>query len=309
MTLLLTLTSCGTIFNDEVTLYLHLDNGEPTEEIKVKIGYAVKNIEIPTRNNSTFNKWYSDINLLEEYDRAFIVDNTHLFAGYNLDVNAVRHQIESTTIRSFVTVETHNTPTYLGATTSIAQGSGVIFHQDEKSFYVLTNNHVTVKPQNGTNYSQAFYVYDYDHLYAYSAQRIHELNTYDLAIIEFQSLKNYHIAPFSDETTYAGRDVVAIGTPLGVYNQITYGKTKGYGEVELEDAKYLSNVTFPVLVHSAKIDHGSSGGPLFNYNLDLIGINFASGTDESLNNISVAIQMEKILEYLDIVGGMFSDFA
>lgn len=306
-TSLIALSSCGTIFSSEVTLYIHPDNGEPVRELKVKIGFSIKDIETPVRLNSTFDKWYSDINLREEYDRAFIVEEMHLYAAYQLDTVRTRALIDQTAMKAFVTVEAHNTPNYLGANTSIAQGSGVIFHQDEEGYYVLTNNHVTVKPQNGTSYSQALYIYDYDHLIPYTATKIHELNTYDLAIVRFQSVRDYHLIPFSPEPLYANRDVVAIGTPLGVYNQVTYGKTLGYGEVDLEDEAYLSDVNFPVIVHDAEIDHGSSGGPLLNYRLDLVGINFASGTDELANNVSVAIPMDNIYDYFDIVGGRFSD--
>ncbi len=301
------LTACGDIFSSEVTVYLHLENGEATQTHKVPIGYPIKDFTTPTRINSMFSAWYYDINMTEVVDEVWISKPTHLYASYDLNQIVIEDLIETETIRAFVTVEVYNTKsTILGTELSVAQGSGVIFHQDEDGFYVLTNNHVTVKPQPG-EYLQEFFILDYEHRLRYDAVRIHQLNTYDLAILRFESPKDYHVVDFSYAPLYGGRDVIAIGTPMGVYNQITFGKTLGYAEVELQDATYLSDVKFPVIVHSAEIDHGSSGGPLFDHQLELVGINFASGENSDPNNVSVAIPVDKIFAYFDEVGGQFSD--
>jgi len=306
--LVLTLGSCGLAVPTEINVYLHLDNGESVKTLRVPLGYAVTKIEGPKRENSEFEKWYKDINLTTEFNHAWLTEPTHLYAGYNLNKIKVAELINQTTLSSVVTIEVYNTPNYFGAQTGIAQGSGVIFHEDADGYYALTNNHVTVKPQKDDyDYNQIFYVLDSDHKIKFLAERIHQLNTYDLAIIRFKSIKDYHVAPFSYLPVYAGRDVIAIGSPLGVYNQITYGKTLGSGEVELGDEPYLSNVRFPVLVHNAEIDHGSSGGPLFNHKLQVAGINFASGNNGNGQNVSVSIPTAKVFEYFQIVGGIFSD--
>jgi len=304
---ILSLTSCGLLLDNEVNVYLHFDNGEPSETLKVPVGYNVKKLGIPLRENSIFNKWYSDINLMTEFNRAFITEPTHLFAGYNLDVLRVAEIIRTSTLSSVVTIEAYNTPNYFGANTKVAQGSGVIFHEEDNYYYALTNNHVTVKPQDSIyGYNQVIYVLDSDHQMMFLAEKVHELNTYDLAIVRFKSVKDYLVAPFTYDPNYSGRDVIAIGTPQGHFNTVTYGKTLGFGEIDLGEDKYLSDVKFPVLVHDAEIDHGSSGGPLFNYKLEIAGINFASGSSDN-KQISVAIQTEKIFEYFDLVGGIFSD--
>jgi S1-C subfamily serine protease len=304
---LLLLTSCGDLFNANITVYLNYDNGTPEVVKEIPFGYRLSDLEVPERENSIFDGWYSDINLKERYTSAWVSSTQRLYAGYVLDVPKVLEVIENETLSSTVTVEVHNTKSLVGGLQkTISQGSGVIFYQDTQGYYVLTNNHVTVEPRDGS-YTQEFYILDDDQNILYPATRIHELNTYDLAILCFQSLEEYHISQIEDDAVYANRDVIAIGTPMGEYNTITLGKTQGYANVYLPDDEYLSNVDFPVLVHNAEIDHGSSGGPLFDYKLDLIGINFASAEDDSDNPVSVSIPNDKILEYLAARGGKYAD--
>ena len=57
----------------------------------------------------------------------------------------------------------------------------------------------------------------------------------------------------------------------------------------------MSNVRFDVMTHTAYINHGSSGGPLLNSELKVVGVNFAgSETAEK----GCAVPAEKVAEFL-----------
>lgn len=303
----LLLVGCGDITDNRIMIFLHLDNGQQPLKVDIKPGTLLSDLEIPTRVNSVFDKWYKDVDLQEEYPTLKIYNPIQLYAGYKLDQPGVENLIYADILESVVTVEVHN-QVLLETTKMIAQGSGVIFHRDGGYYYALTNNHVTVEPQE-YDVAQTIFIYDDDQNIAYPAEKIHELNDYDLAIVKFYSPETYNIPHISLDPLHLNRDVVAIGTPEGAYNTITYGKTRAFGTVSVSDQPYLSNVEFPVIVHSAEINHGSSGGPLFDYKFDIVGINFASGESDSDGPLSVAIPSEKIIEYFEIVGGIFSDYS
>ena len=80
--------------------------------------------------------------------------------------------------------------------------------------------------------------------------------------------------PDKDET------VAAIGNPKGKQNTLTFGKIKNYKEVEVTaQGSDESEVSFKVLWHTAFTESGSSGGALINAELELVGINYATGAD------------------------------
>ena len=78
------------------------------------------------------------------------------------------------------------------------------------------------------------------------------------------------------ERTDIGDDVFAIGSPKGLENSLTKGSVSGYRD------NYRIQI-------DATIDHGSSGGPLFNMAGEVIGIT-TSGIEGSALNFAVDIQ-------------------
>ena len=78
------------------------------------------------------------------------------------------------------------------------------------------------------------------------------------------------------DRTAIGEDVFAIGSPKGLENSLTKGSVSGYRD------NYRIQI-------DATIDHGSSGGPLFNMDGEVIGIT-TSGVEGSALNFAVDIQ-------------------
>ncbi|QAY66714.1 stalk domain-containing protein [Paenibacillus protaetiae] len=149
-------------------------------------------------------------------------------------------------------------------------GSGIVVGDH----YILTNYHVV----NGATSATIDTIYG-DTL-TVQGVAAYDDNT-DLAIIQTkESLSNYYIDPVPVTTSFQavkGGKVYAIGSPLGVQNTVSEG--------------LISNVTRDGMVSmiqtNAPIDHGSSGGALFNEYGQLIGIT-SSGL-ESQANLNYAV--------------------
>lgn len=84
--------------------------------------------------------------------------------------------------------------------------------------------------------------------------------------------------------TPIGEDVFAIGSPKGLENSLTKGSV----------SQYRDNNRIQI---DATIDHGSSGGPLFNLNGELIGVT-TSGIEGSALNFAVDIQAIPYNQYV-----------
>jgi len=76
-----------------------------------------------------------------------------------------------------------------------------------------------------------------------------------------------------------GENVFAIGSPQGLSNSLTKGSISGYRANDR-------------LQFDATIDHGSSGGPLFNYQGEVVGI--TSAGVESGKELNFAVDIQKI---------------
>ena len=113
---------------------------------------------------------------------------------------------------------------------------------------------------------------------------------------------DYPVFPFASENAIATEDVIALGTPQGQTNAITYGKAEKYQKVNIsETLKDYSNITFDVLTHNAFITNGSSGGVLLNSKLQVVGVNYAGKEDNDTSQYicSFAIPLDKVNEFLD----------
>lgn len=179
---------------------------------------------------------------------------------------------------------------------STSTGSGVIFKETDDYYYFLTNNHVTGLI---TGFLYSYYtVYDYEgNTYEYNVCILSSSSDYDLAIGRFpKGEEELSIAPFALSNGSTNDITISIGQPNGEMNVITFGEVFGYTEISVsEESKYLSNIQFDVMSHSAYTTNGSSGGAVFNKNLELIAIAFAGDV-----SCSYAIPIEKVSEFIEL---------
>ncbi|MCQ6559047.1 stalk domain-containing protein [Paenibacillus mendelii] len=160
--------------------------------------------------------------------------------------------------------------------TKRAQGSGVVIGGNQ----ILTNYHVIADASEATVITIDGDSLEVEGIVAYDED-------YDLAVIQTKQEIGYD--PVLLGTGYdlqKGDHVVAIGSPLGVQNTVSEG--------------IVSNIYYDAIQISVPIDHGSSGGALFNDYGELVGIT-SSGIDKSSADLNFAIPMSNVFSLLDSI--------
>lgn len=140
----------------------------------------------------------------------------------------------------------------------MALGSGFVITSDG---YVVTNNHVVehaeevkVRFQNGENYD---------------AKVIGTDPKTDLALIKIKSDKSFPHVDFTKTEAKVGDYVMAVGNPFGLGGTVTRGIVSARGR-DIGSGPYDD-----FLQIDASINKGNSGGPTFNLDGEVVGINTA----------------------------------
>ena len=139
-----------------------------------------------------------------------------------------------------------------------ALGSGFII--DEKGI-VVTNNHVIQGAED---------IFIRVNSKDYKAKVIGADSGMDLAVLQIESEEKFKPVKFGDsDNTRIGDWVIAIGNPFGLGGTVTAGiisaRNRSIGLSRYED----------FIQTDASINQGNSGGPLFDINGDVVGINTA----------------------------------
>lgn len=156
---------------------------------------------------------------------------------------------------------------------TVGSGSGIMIGRDG---YILTNSHVA---SGGRSYSVRIeedeQVYRTDEMIKYNT-------VLDLAILRIDRQLNPIPIYQGQEKLVRGQKVVAIGSPLGLFNSVSDGIISGF--------RVIDNVD--MIQFTAPISHGSSGGAVLNMYGEVIGISTA-GIDSG-QNINLAVGYEYI---------------
>lgn len=159
----------------------------------------------------------------------------------------------------------------------LGSGSGIMIHEQG---YILTNNHVACQ---GHFYSVRIEgddeVYQTDEMIKYN-------QLLDLAIIRID--RTLQPVPFyqGEKPLVRGQKVVAIGSPLGLFNSVSDGIISGFRTIDDVD----------MIQFTAPTSRGSSGGAVFNMYGEVIGISTA-GIDYG-QNINLAVGYEYINTFI-----------
>lgn len=166
-------------------------------------------------------------------------------------------------------------------------GSGILYSKSDNEYLILTNEHVI-------RYEDSIEVYiPYKDIYV-SANVISSDINLDLAILSISTLTTLDIYEIKDVEYEIGEMVLACGTATSqdYANSITLG--------------IISNVDGNIIQHDASINNGNSGGPLFNLNGELIGINvskinttYIGNTQVFVEGIGFSIGIDDILLFLN----------
>lgn len=155
----------------------------------------------------------------------------------------------------------------------IGTGSGIMVGRQG---YILTNNHVA---SGGKYYSVR--IEDDDRVY--NTDEVIKYNyVLDLAVIRIDR-KLIPIPVYKGQKKLVrGQKVVAIGSPLGLFNSVSDGIISGFRKIDNVD----------MIQFTAPTSHGSSGGAVLNMQGEVIGISTA-GFDGG-QNINLAMGYECI---------------
>lgn len=140
----------------------------------------------------------------------------------------------------------------------MAQGSGFIVSEDG---YMVTNNHVVDKAtdieitlDDGTDYP---------------AELVGTDEKTDLALLKIKANREFPYVAFAEQDIEIGDWVVAVGNPFGLGGTVTAGIVSARGR-DIGSGPYDDFIQI-----DASINRGNSGGPAFNLNGQVVGINTA----------------------------------
>ena len=162
------------------------------------------------------------------------------------------------------------------------QGSGFIIHAQG---YVVTNEHVVRNARSirvTTNDGSS-----------YSATTIGADEPTDIALLRIDADREFPVAPLGDSARLRPGDwVVAIGNPFGLRHTVTAGIISALGRRHI--APGGSSIYADFIQIDAAINFGNSGGPLINVNGEVVGVNTALRSGNSIG-FAIPINMVKTL--------------
>ena len=190
---------------------------------------------------------------------------------YNDILNQTKEHIRHTNISVLTTIYDMRFATpfstekkeYIMGTTS---GSGFVFMEKDNYYYFITNYHVI----NPNEYNARYEIMTYGDFEYSKADLVACDEDLDLAVLKFEKneREDVEILDIYSRLYYknnVGELVLAIGNPLGLTNNVTFGLFKSMEEIKNSD--------FLVIYHTAAINEGSSGGALVDVDGKLIGVN------------------------------------
>lgn len=185
---------------------------------------------------------------------------------------------------------------YFGQQSKGGQAAGTGFMIDDNGL-ILTNKHVVPKQTSTVEVITA------DGSRYQNVEVIGRDPLNDLAILKVADAKNFKAIPLADSNAVrTGQKVIAIGNALGQFqNTVTSGIISGQGRpVEAGDkAGGASELLTNLFQTDAAINSGNSGGPLLNFNGEVIGVNTAVAADAE--NVGFSIPINEAKSIIDSV--------
>jgi len=292
--MLCTILSCSLLFKYRVDFYV--DKILYESQI-VAHNKKVVVFEQPIKEGYEFICWKDDNDRVFSFDvfiTKYIILQAYFVVDTLFDTNIIINNIQDKYIKGSVGVTSnfYEKGSFFPKLIETLVGSGVIYDEDETSYYVLTNYHVVCMDKYDVEIRVKNVYGDIS-----NALLLYALKSYDLAILKFNKTKELYVFDIKNIDSNIGDKVFAIGYPKGQINSLTIGNIITFNLIEVDN----SMIEFEVIWHDAPIKDGSSGGVLINSKYQVLGINFAGASDTSTGNFIVgyAIPSFKILEFLD----------
>lgn len=163
-------------------------------------------------------------------------------------------------------------------------GSGFLISDDG---YVVTNNHVVAPGARGASVDSI--TVTLTNRKEYSAKLIGRDPISDLALLKIEA-KGLPFVKFGDsERTRVGDWIIAIGNPFGIGSTVTAGIVSALHRATGQGGAYDRFIQT-----DAAINQGNSGGPMFDLNGNVIGINSQIFAGQSGGNIGIGFAIPAV---------------
>lgn len=159
---------------------------------------------------------------------------------------------------------------------TMAQGSGFIISSDG---YVVTNNHVIDDASE--------IVLTLDSGDEVKADIVGKDERTDLALLKIKSGKSYPYVEFADKQAEVGDWVLAVGNPFGLGGTVTAGIISAHN-------RDIGSGPYDYLQIDAAVNRGNSGGPAFNLEGKVVGVNTAIFSPSG-GNVGIAFAVPAVL--------------
>ncbi len=161
-----------------------------------------------------------------------------------------------------------------------SEGSGVVI---QEGGYVLTNYHVI---EGGNSYQILMPSGEKATAFVVGSD-----SSLDLAVLQVEEQYRDQLIPVeigSSSNLVVGSTVIAIGNPGGeiLANTVTQGVVSALERSEISDKSSNTTRNVNYIQHDAAINNGNSGGGLFNYMGQLVGINTLKYAGSVYSNVS-----------------------
>lgn len=287
-------TSDPNVRKEQKTVTFVIDG--QTETRTYSDGATISYPEVPKKENYIFDGWYYD----EEgespaYLGSSAASKITLYACYKYDYEEAINSVSSRYIKGTVGIEVMHHK-FMSASSNRVSGSGVIFDSDDNYYYILTNNHVV---EEITGYTSREYSVIDCYGNKHEATVLATKPSADLAIMSIaKTTPELFVIDFAEQSAEIGEIVIAVGSPGGIDNNVTFGKVTRFEKLGSDAVGYLD---FNVIWHDAPVDHGSSGGVLLNSSFEIVGINYAVGTtaDGSTFVCGLAVPLSEVLTFVN----------
>lgn len=248
-----------------------------------------------TRYNNSYKITEVDKLINESSDSENDEDNNESNDSKTPDWPSISNRVRPSVVQVYsIQYEINPKYPYILPYDELARGSGFIIHSSEEKILIMTNSHVVEDAKSVLIRTEQTQNLDL------KAHVIGICPAKDLALIELDTSEISKLNPlppvlkFCDDRKYLDSiPVMVAGYPLGKENlKFTTGVLSGnQNEYEIDHDRYQSYLQI-----SAAVNPGNSGGPLFNSNGEIIGVNSAGYTFSQ--NIAYAIPTHIIITVL-----------
>lgn len=284
------------------------NNGTPPTMVVAKLGDLIKApTEIPQKDGYIFSDWFTDPACTEPYDfsNSEIESDLTLYAGYMLNYIRMGQKLVDVAKLSTVKITTKSYSSLLWGTFETASteksGEGIIIKDSNGYYSILTTNDL-LKKEDG--YDKVEYrISDY-YGNNFVAELKHSSEAYNLGILRFEKNNSLLVAQLSPVAPKVGNEVGMARYFDGSGYYPYFGKILSFEKISHEDiGSAAHDITFDMLVHDVQTDGRISGRPMFNMNLELIGLQCGTLTKDEVELESKhVIPWDAIKKYIDTHG-------